>query len=87
MTTSAQHRCINGVSTRCTRGNGKPSRKRCAACGSALLTTFGTWGCFVWTSANRYPLSEALSVHATEAAARHAAEKDDHLVWRFVVSA
>jgi hypothetical protein len=83
---STRHRCLNAVSGQCTRGNGKPKRKRCGYCGSAFLMETGVWGCFVWTVANNYSLASALSTHATEQAARRAAETDERLVWRFVAS-
>lgn len=84
--TAFRHQCLNARSGLCTRGNGKPKRKRCGYCGSSLLVLSGVWACFEWRGDGRYYLDDALSTHATEAAARRAAERDpDKLVWRFVI--
>lgn len=86
--TSTTHRCMNAISTLCTRGNGKPRSKRCRYCGSALLTSTGTWCTFVWQGENRYALADAVGTFRSEAAARRAADAGahDNLVVRFVVA-
>ncbi len=43
-----------------TSGNGKPSRRKCANCGSALDVYTGLWGVFTWTGDGRYPQATAL---------------------------
>ena len=55
-----------------TRGNGKPSRKRCAGCGGAFYVYTGLWGVFTWTGDGRYPEAAALKTFTRYALAETA---------------
>lgn len=57
-----------------TSGDGRARRKRCAGCGAELVTVAVTYGVFVWTGTNRYPLASAVATFAREAAAQRYAD-------------
>lgn len=57
-------------------GTGKPKRKRCR-CGGEFFTLAGWWGVFRWTGTGNYRLTDALSVHRSDAIADRARAKAD----------
>lgn len=83
---ATQHRCIHGVTPRCTRGAGRPKRQKCAGCGGGFVVIEGVYGVFLWRGDGRYPITEAISTHEREAAAEREIKKDDRLVVRFVTA-
>ncbi|WBQ03826.1 hypothetical protein [Kribbella sp. CA-293567] len=84
--TANRHRCIHGVTPRCTRGNGKPKRQKCAECGGALLVESGVFGVFDHRGDGRYRLADAHATYAMEAAATREAAKDMRRVVRFITA-
>lgn len=67
-----------------TRGNGKPSRKRCAGCGGAFYVYTGLWGVFTWTGDGRYPEAAALATFTREQPAQAMAEAGKETVVRWI---
>jgi hypothetical protein len=86
-----QYRCSLNVTAACGRGNGRPTRKACAACGGRWFVQEGVYGVFVHSSisgSDRYAERDADRTFSTEAAAdRYRTTQDpsmDRLVVRFV---
>lgn len=79
-----RYTCPLLLSVLCDRGNGAPPRKRCAYCKSELRCETGKLGVFLWRPGGRYDESEALSIHATHAAAARASAADPNMVVRWV---
>ena len=68
-----------------TRGNGKPSRKRCAGCKGSLRVYTGLWGVFTWTGDGRYPEAAALKTFTRYALAEICANAgSDQTVVRWI---
>jgi len=64
-----RHYCSSSLkSFRCTKGDGKPKRQKCAYCGGQLVTEQGVYGAFDWTGENRYPAENALKTFRTDKA-------------------
>ena len=85
------YRCSLEATPRCDRGNGKPTRKRCSACGGSFVVLSGTWATFVHSSLSgsaRYCIDEAQATFRTEAQAEACRAEADpagvRLVVRFV---
>ena len=51
-----------GSCPRCSRGNGKPTRKRCGCCGGALVVELGLWTVRVWDEARRGQGYDAMEI-------------------------
>jgi hypothetical protein len=84
---ATRHRCTADRSVHfCTRGNGKPRRKRCAYCGAGLLVELGHWVCVEWHGDVSYRPEDGVSFHASQNQAQRAAEAEPerHLVARFL---
>lgn len=80
---ATRYRCQSDISPHCDRGNRRPTRSRCAYCGSGLRVETGRWGVFRWSAENRYPLDQARRTFARYAAADRAARQGGFVV-RFV---
>ena len=63
---TTRYRCSSQLSTFCSRGGGRPSRKSCKYCGSVFVIQSGTWGAFVWTGTGRYPEAAAQRTFTSE---------------------
>ena len=83
------HRCLLGATSRCgARIGGAPKTAKCRACGGAWLVQQGWFGVFAWTGDGRYPVANAVSLHATERMAdkRIDADTTGTLVVRWVTA-
>jgi hypothetical protein len=72
--TAYRHRCSLDISVHCAKGPGKPTRKKCRHCGGRFVVESGVYGVFRWRGDGDYPESRAVSLHAGQAAADHAAQ-------------
>lgn len=60
MSDAATHRfeCPHNISTLCSRGNGKPTRERCAYCGGKLRVRTGRYAVVPWRRDGHYRTSD-----------------------------
>ena len=82
---ATRYRCLLDISVHCTKGHGKPTRKKCAHCGGSLFVEYGLWGVFTWRGDGRYPERKAYHTSTSHTRAnRWALNKGADLVVRWI---